>query len=267
MMRSVSVIVVLVLTTIWCVEPSNPVQLRPSAAVAKTIKSSKRKNRFVPPVPPANLSAPGQRNSVGSRDPGDKVAEQVVAIVPEFEQVVDFLPIPQVWVLTATARPTFWFYVVRPDVATLNFQVEQLQRSAKAERYVVVFQRSIPTTKEGLVAVTLPDSFVGLQAGEMYRWSLRSAEPTQSRVQTSENDGLQGIVGWVQVKSLPSQLEQQIKAATPEQAVELYIQQGIWLDGLAELAKLYQTDPSAYQENWQSLLTEIELDTVIKNNP
>ena len=261
-MRSTSTLLILIGLLLGC--PSGIGLAQPTPTTDQKVKPPKRKRRFIPPTPPLDLSTPGQRSSASSRNPGSKPSgEEIVAIVPEFERVVDFLPMPQVWVLTATPRPTFWFYVRNLQGATVDFQVEQVKSRSDRLQYSSVYQRSVPISKEGLLSITLPDSFAGLEAGERYRWSIRPSNPNL----TSKREDFSPVKGWVEVNPLSPELQKQLKTATPIEVINRYTQNGIWLDGFTVLARLYERDPKTYQDSWTSLITEINLDEVIELKP
>jgi hypothetical protein len=237
----------------WVVCASHPLLAEPTSYFAqKPAQSAAYKQRkFVPPKLPVGLSAPGRRSSAGSRAPETiSEAEKVIAIVPEFEQVVDFLPIPQVWVLTSTPHPTFWFYVPGSSIGKiLDFRVEEASR-------VTVYQQSIPISQAGLLAIKLPASSPGLEGKKLYRWSL-----------TIQNFSSNPIDGWVEMRVLPSQVQQQLLSASSDQVVDLYTQNGFWLDGFAALTTFYKQKPNIYRAVWQDVLTEIGLEKLAENSP
>jgi hypothetical protein len=237
----------------WVVCASHPLLAEPTSYFAqKPAQSAAYKQRkFVPPKLPVGLSAPGRRSSAGSRAPETiSEAEKVIAIVPEFEQVVDFLPIPQVWVLTSTPHPTFWFYVPGSSIGkTLDFRVEEASR-------VTVYQQSIPISQAGLLAIKLPASSPGLEGKKLYRWSL-----------TIQNFSSNPINGWVEMRVLPSQVQQQLLSASSDGIVDLYAQNGFWLDGFTALATFYKQKPNIYRAVWQDVLTEIGLEKLAENSP
>ncbi|MCU0549303.1 MAG: DUF928 domain-containing protein [Leptolyngbya sp. Prado105] len=218
-------------------------------ASAEVVKMTRSKRRFTPPKPPRTLSTPGQRSSIGSRQPENRAkAAQITALVPEFEKVVDFLPIPQVWVLSATPHPTFWLYLQQTRGINLEFQLEQ---SGKP-----IYQQSVALPPSGLVSISLPKSFVGLQPNTLYRWSLRPADPISPEIRKR----LEPLSGWVQLAPISPDLRTQLNASSPTQQIDLYAQNGIWLDSLSILATLYQRDPNAHQASWNDLLGEIGLE-------
>jgi Domain of Unknown Function (DUF928) len=231
---------------------SHPMLAEPTSYFAqKPAQSAAYKQRkFVPPQLPPGLSAPGRRSSAGSRAPGTiSASEIVIAIVPEFEQVVDFLPIPQVWVLTSTPHPTFWFHVPRSSIGkTLDFRVEGASR-------ITVYRQSILISQAGLLAIKLPTSFSGLESKKLYRWSL-----------TIQNFSSNPIDGWVEMRVLPSQVQQQLLSASSDKVVDLYTQNGFWLDGFTALATLYKQKPNIYRAVWQDFLAEIGLEKLAANS-
>ncbi len=231
---------------------SHPILAEPTSYFAQkpTQSAAYKQRKFVLPQLPPGLSAPGRRSSAGSRAPGTiSEAEKVIAIVPEFEKVVDFLPIPQVWVLTSTPHPTFWFYVPRSSIGkTLDFRIEKTST-------VTVYRQSILVSQAGLLAIKLPTSFSGLESKKLYRWSL-----------TIQNFSSNPIDGWVEMRVLPSQVQQQLLSASSDKVVDLYTQNGFWLDGFTVLATLYKKEPNIYRAVWQDILAEIGLEKLAVNS-
>jgi Domain of Unknown Function (DUF928) len=236
----------------WVVCASRPVLAEPTSYFAQKPAQSAayKKRKFVPPQLPPGLSAPGRRSSAGSRAPGTiSEAEKVIAIVPEFEKVVDFLPVPQVWVLTSTSHPTFWFYVPRSSIGkALDFRVEDAST-------VTVYRQSILISQAGLLSIKLPTSSPGLEGEKLYRWTL-----------TIQNFSSNPIDGWVEMRVLPSQVRQQLLLASSDGVVGLYAQNGFWLDGFTALATLYKKEPNTYRAVWQDFLAEIGLEKLAANS-
>jgi hypothetical protein len=123
-------------------------------------QASPRQRRFVPP-PPRGLSTSGRRSSAGSRADSTIELDKIAVIVPEFELTVDFLPIPQVWLLSENSHPTFWIYLPPASLGkTLVFRIELI--SGK-----VIHQQSIPISQIGLSPVKLPELTSGLVEGKL----------------------------------------------------------------------------------------------------
>ncbi len=236
---------------------------QPELIQSAETKATKKKTPYVPPDPPPGLNAPGNRSEAGSRGSDGQIlplAQQLVAIVPEFERVVESLPIPQVWVLTASRYPTFWFYVPLAEDPTLRFVIERRNPSERGRKYITVYQQEIPISREGFLSITPADSFEGLKEGELYRWSLSSIKPSLTKSYRS----LKPIKGWVELRSLPKNMSEQLKLASPSEAIEIYGRNGIWLDSFDAVAQHYRTAPDRYIILWQDFLEGVGLEALSK---
>ena len=241
-----------------------PVIMNLSAQASET--KTKKKAPFVATELPSNVSAPGNRTEHGSRgDDGEllPLEQQVVAIVPQFEHMGDnFLMSVQVWVLSTSSRPTFWFHVPASKGMALRFVIERpippTQGSGNQNDYQVVYEQEIQTSTAGFLPITLPQSFTGLQQDQQYRWSLEF----QSLTPMSATPKWQRVQGWAEVQPLSDDLARQLETASPEDAVAIYGQSGIWLDSFAAMTELYQADSERYRTQWEQFLEVIELEAL-----
>ena len=225
-----------------------------AAQAAKNHKSKSRKY-FIPPKPPKDLSAPGKRSSAGSRIPGESrpLSEQIVAIVPEYEKIKDYIPLPQVWVLTASPHPKFWFYVPASSQKCLNFSLEN--RSNVENKYTTIYQEKVHISNPGFVSVSLPSYLTTLKAGLPYRWSF-GYPCSDLSADEFQHDFVQG---WVEYKPLSSTIEELVNIGDIKKSIETYNQNGIWLDSLSILMTAYQKSPSQYSSYWKQMLSSIDL--------
>jgi hypothetical protein len=206
---------------------------------------------FVPPKPPAGLSTiSGRRSGMGSRNDCPGVETPLTALVPFQERLATSkqantsTPV-DVWGLTTSERPVFWFYVPYNNMSA-EFV---LQDSEETEIYK---QQNITlTANSGVIGVSLPSTVTPLQVGKTYRWFLKVRCNQQT---TSVPVYVEGNIQ--RVKLNPS-LEQQLQETTDQrQKIAIYAAHGIWFDALTMLAQLRfaNSHDGSLAADWQSLL-------------
>ncbi|MDJ0708151.1 MAG: DUF928 domain-containing protein [Leptolyngbyaceae cyanobacterium MO_188.B28] len=151
-------------------------------------------------------------------------------------------------VLTASAQPTFLFYIPfgAEEVQFGEFSL-LLWPGEEVRHYQTRF--TLPDSP-GIVSVTLPEApATALVEGQIYRWYFQ--------LYCKDGDGIQPdltLNGAVQRVALTPERTQQIQAATPE----------IWYDALAGVAYGLQHFPqdSQLQTQWRELLQLINAEDV-----
>ena len=125
---------------------------------------------FVPPKPPPGLSTvSGRRRGMGSRNDCPAVETPLTALVPLQEPVAtskqtNTSTSVDVWGLTTSERPMFWFYVPYTNMSA-EFV---LQDSSENEIYKN--QNIALKAKSGVIGISIPSTVIPLQVGKTYRW-------------------------------------------------------------------------------------------------
>ncbi|WP_264197015.1 DUF928 domain-containing protein [Microseira wollei] len=143
------------------------------------------------------------------------------------------------------ASPTFWFYVpYSAQEAPLGEFI--LQEEEGKDVYRTSF--TLPGNP-GFVSVTLPPTATVLEINKSYRWYFKLYCSEQ------KSSGSIFVEGWVQRVELTPVLEQQLKAASPQEYI-VYANNLIWYDAIANLAKLRLQNPSnsTLDREWNNLL-------------
>lgn len=223
--------------------------------------------KFIPPPPPPDRSATGSRSGAASRgcDAGDQT---VTALVPTYEHHLsqdkkEIIPITQVWGLTNTAHPNFFFFVPYNTTSIVNIEFV-LQQETQNQTQTLYRTYLIPPKAPGIINVHLPPSEVSLQAGKMYHWFLKV------RVQCDEKQPpkLDYTDGWVQKINQNPTLSAQLQQATMAQKANIYAENGLWYDAIINLAELRFANPEneTLLTNWTTLLHSVGLES-IANQP
>jgi hypothetical protein len=155
------------------------------------------------------------------------------------------------WGLTASPHPTLWFYVPYKNGAShpASFVLQDDDENN-------IYQGEITLPAEpGIVSVSLAAA-PPLEVGKSYQWFFK-IYCTKSR-----SDEPVSVQGAIQRVNLSRAIEQQIKAAPPQQQINLYAQNGIWFDALNTLATLRLTNPKdqTLAADWASLLQSVALE-------
>ncbi|MDB9373342.1 DUF928 domain-containing protein [Nodularia sphaerocarpa] len=223
--------------------------------------------KFIPPPPPPDRSAAGSRSGAASR--GCDAADQIVtALVPTYQQTLNqdtqaVIPVTQVWGLTNSENPDFFFFV--PYKASSITNIEFVLQEQTHNKSKTLYRTSLTSPKSpGIISVHLPPSEASLQEGKMYHWFFKV------RVQCDEKQPpkLDYADGWVQRVNQNSTLTEQIKQATLPQKATLYAANGVWYDAMMSLASLRLTNPQneTLLAQWTTLLHSVGLEE-IANQP
>lgn len=188
-----------------------------------------------PTTPPPNATRSG--GSLSGSAGCNGVNQPLLALVPTENPV-----------LTASAYPTFLFYVPyrSSDVRYGEFSVlAGLDESQRVYRV-----RFVLPENPGVVSVSLPASASAAIAQDVpHHWYFK-LYCQNSRSTTADLS----VDGWVQRVAETPERDRQINAATPE----------IWYDSLAQLSDRLRQSPQdrTLRDRWRALLSTIELETL-----
>lgn len=197
---------------------------------------------FNDPTPPQQGSPSGRQRGGASR-----------GNCRQFESLTALLPAKgKAWGQTMSDRPTVWVYLPAP--LTEQTPIEFVVQDA-ADNYVYNTRMTNPTTKPGLIRLSMPVTTQPLEVGKAYTWTLSvycdPAKPSSAVF-------VKGIIQRVAAADLQAPLAQ----ATPLERVRLYAARGLWYDALTAIADLYQASPNqpAIGNAWRSLLQQTNLE-------
>ncbi len=219
--------------------------------------------RFNPPPPPADRGVPGNRGEGASRGQCTQPDVPLTALVPSYEQQLkqgtnEIFTITQVWGLTSTEQPSFWFYIPyeKSTIKTIDFVLQ-------TDNDTTIYRQNITVPPvPGIVRVQLPNQQTILETNKHYHWFFNVRVVCDSQQPTTLNY----VEGWVQRINLDVPLRQQIKQASPREQAAIYAKNGIWYDALTTLAELRLTNlnDSQLAEDWETLLKVIKLEKLVK---
>ncbi|MCC5640521.1 DUF928 domain-containing protein [Nostoc sp. CHAB 5844] len=223
----------------------------PVPMASHNMKTISQQVNFNPPKPPADPPPGGRPWGGAKRGSCPQVKQDLTALVPFTQEPHS---VTNVWALTTSAHPTFWFYVPYSQKANLPAKfVLQDQQSNE------VYQQAIALpANPGIISVSLPANAPTLAVNQQYRWFLTFACEKQEQ---SPPVYVEGVVKRV---SLRPEITKELQTATPLQQFAIYAQNGIWHEALTTLAKLRQEHPqdTALKTQWQDLLLSIRLGNV-----
>jgi hypothetical protein len=277
-MKLLQLINYLVLASISLTISWQPIQAQvnlnqPSPTNIKNTKIDKSKKtiRFTPPPVPNQGIPMGRSRGGASRSQECQIAkEPLTALVPNANKSLTKVgkastaraknnlvelaksTSESVWALTASDRPSFWFYV--PYSLNSNYPIEFVVQD---ELNTTLYQNSLtlPQTEPGVMQVKLPNSLPPLEIGKRYHWYFL--------VYCDDDDPVY-VEGWVERVAVNSNLKMKLERATPAEKAELYAANGIWYDALTNLAQLRQFYPHEIKlkADWESLLESVGLDAI-----
>ncbi|MBK1987642.1 DUF928 domain-containing protein [Sphaerospermopsis aphanizomenoides BCCUSP55] len=215
---------------------------------------------FVMPKPPDGLSPmSGRRSGMGSRNDCPAVETPLTALVPFQERVANNKQTntstsADVWGLTTSERPTFWFYVPYSNMSA-EFVLQDNE-----ENEIYKQQNIALTAKSGVIGISLPSNVASLQVGKTYRWFFK-IRCNQKQI-TSVPIYVEGDIQRINLNPI---LEQQLQEATdPRQKIAIYAANGIWFDALTILGQLRfaNSNDASLAADWQSLLQSGKLENI-----
>jgi Domain of Unknown Function (DUF928) len=195
---------------------------------------------FNDPKPPRQGSPSGRRRGGASRGPCRQF-ENLAALVPSQADVV--------WGQTSRDRPSVWVYLPAP--LTPQTPIEFVVQDA-ADQEIYNTRIVAPSTKSGLIKMTLPATAKPLAVGQPYFWTISVyCNPSKP----SEAVFVKGMVQRVAPPTGQKNAPASISSPTFEQ-VRLAAANGLWYDALDTLAELYQAQPNNPQlvTTWADLL-------------
>jgi hypothetical protein len=203
---------------------------------------------FSAPANPPNQGAPnGRRQGGASRGPCQNYSG-LTALTPEMQG--------KVWSMTASDRPTFWFYL--PTSTASNSTVEFVLQDSE-DQYIYQTVLNPPDDQSGVVSVSIPSNASALEIDKTYYWTFSvqcdAAHPSSAVF----------VRGSIYRTAISADLQRQIATASPLEKVSLYAANGIWQEALTLLANLRRTDPqnSVLTTAWTNLLEQAELDAIV----
>jgi len=199
-----------------------------------------------PPRPPVDGNPP-ERQPAGTRGPCENTTGT---------PFTPLLPVDKSGFsgYTLTEHPTFWFYIPykTSSVSSGNFSIEDQQGNTLYRTSV-----RLPTTP-GFVSVSIPTTEKPLEQNKQYRWtftlSCASQETSEPPNQETPESPIVLHTGSVQRVDMPA-LESQLKTATLEERINLYVEKSIWYDAPTDLAKSNERSQA-----WRNLLKSLGLE-------
>jgi hypothetical protein len=232
-------------TLVWIL-PLIGVSLNHSQAWAQSLNSPSEGTSIIynAPPPPDQGTPDGRQRGGASRGTCQSY-EALTALVPTVENAV--------WGLTASDRPTFWFYL--PNSMTPETAIEFVVQD-EADNYIYQTRFTAPETQSGLISLSLPASSPALEVGKSYSWTL-SVYCDRDRPSRTVF-----VAGTIQRTALDAELQNQLAIATPLERANLLAARGVWYDALATLAELYQAEQNNSQTTtaWLNLLKQANLE-------
>lgn len=216
--------------------------------------------------PPTGRGIPGRREGGGTRGTLACVEGSIpiTALTPDFVKdsgKSDNLSSNVGW--TTAAYPRFFWYIPKTRAKTADFILSEVDpQQPRSQKGVPLYRTTFSITgSPGIASLPLPSqaSIPPLEEGKIYRWTVGlncegNSEPNGHYVE--------GTIQRVQPKAA---LAAQLDRANALGKVELYANNGYWVDALTELAELRYTSPkdTALVASWKEFLKSVKLEKVI----
>jgi Domain of Unknown Function (DUF928) len=197
-----------------------------------------------PPLPP-DLGAPKGRTGGGASRGTCAASLPMRAVLPR--------NVNRAYDLTASARPTLWFYL--PDRPHPGTRLEFVLQDA-ADRYVYKTTFVQPNPSAGLIGLTVPEESSPLEAGAIYRWTLSiQCNPSHPSQMSFVRGAIQRVTGAPSPAIAPA-LSAALMPTDRTAVAKLYAQQGYWSDAITILVEALQSQPldQPAVQLWKDLL-------------
>ncbi|MEO0801844.1 MAG: DUF928 domain-containing protein [Cyanobacteria bacterium J06642_2] len=197
-----------------------------------------------PPLPPEHGMPSGRR--VGGASRGCRGYELITALVPDLDG--------HVWGRSASARPSFWFYI--PDVGNTGLPLEFVLQD-EADRYIFRTEFTLKPGPADVLGVTVPEVALPLEPDRLYRWTLSISVQCAPK----EEPNILFARGSVWHVAATPDLRARLKSASPLERASIYAGSGYWYDALTELGQLRHSDPNnfVYADSWERLLRQADI--------
>jgi Domain of Unknown Function (DUF928) len=200
--------------------------------------------------PKPGLGLPGRRESGGTRGPNTCIDGDVPILAL-------LLPSTNVG-LTTAAYPQFFWYTPKNTAKLAQFSLYQISSASKRpiQVYKITFK---PSGESGITSLTLPNNLrlPPLGINQNYQWTVSmicNPQDTSPRSVTT-------VLGWVRRVAVNQDMASQLQRLNKRDRLNLYSQQGLWLDLISTLAQLRACNPNdtTLSNTWVSLIQEIDL--------
>jgi hypothetical protein len=192
-------------------------------------------------VSQAREGLPGRRVGGGTRSDMFVSENPLVALVPENNQG-----------LTASATPTFFFYVPQTEKP----QMVEFVLVDENERQI--YQTEFTSNgKSGVVGITIPGNEPTkiLEVGKTYRWYFAMIPDRKNRSSDIY------VTGSIKRVAVNQDLENKLIQGASLDLADRYQTNNLWYDAIATLAELRRSRPSdtVVATRWQQLLNSVNL--------
>ncbi|MFB2833230.1 DUF928 domain-containing protein [Floridanema evergladense] len=192
-------------------------------------------------VSEAREGLPGRRVGGGTRSDMFISEMPLIALVPDNNQG-----------LTASATPTFFFYVPK----TQQPQLVEFVLVDENERQIYETQFTTDGNS-GVVGITIPENepTKTLEVGKTYRWYFAMIPDRENR----RSDIY--VTGSIKRVALNQDLESKLKQGASLDLADKYQINNLWYDAMATVAELRRSRPTdtAVVTKWQQLLNSVNL--------
>ncbi len=207
--------------------------------------NSSRKISLIQGKPPVD-DRPDDREPLGSRTPtgGCEKMDNSTSFTPVLPVTGEKLADDRFSGSTLTGHPTFWFYVPYKASTIAGASFSLVNQETNTEFYST--DLNLPKTP-GFIKISIPIKQKPLDKNKLYKWEFT--------IYCDKNDFSlmvynKGLIQRVDIASL----EAQLKTATLDERINLYIKNKIWYDVSTELVQIHD-----HPKVWLDLLSSVGL--------
>ncbi|WP_190640734.1 DUF928 domain-containing protein [Oculatella sp. FACHB-28] len=198
---------------------------------------------------------PGRRGGGARRGDCPAPSIELTALVPMTEVPTETLPETYVGGSTTVEYPTFWFYV--PYLQTANLSAEFILQNDTGQDVYRITSADLPAFEHtpGIISISLPSTIAPLEIGRVYQWYFKLNCGTEAPMY---------VQGGIERIPLDPDLAYQLAHASPQERVNLYLENDIWYDAITMLAQLHRINSSntTIESAWINLLQSIGLENI-----
>lgn len=232
----------------------SPARNSPNRTQTKPQKPSGRVSFVQPKLPSTGIPSGRQRGAAG-RGNCLNVDVPLTALVPAVQKPLGDgqtdLMMTNIWGLTVKSHPTLLFYV---PYTSAFAQTGEFVLQDEEDNDIYQAAIALPQTPS-IVSMNLASMSAPLEIGKMYHWYFKV------RCSAQNMSGPIFVEGWVQRVALEPKISDRLAAATPLQKIDIYAENGIWYDTVADLAQMrgQNLGNEELEADWQQLLQSVGL--------
>lgn len=155
--------------------------------------------------------------------------------------------------LAASQPVTLYWYLPEISASHIEFVLDDGSDSDDTLDIIYDAQFRVPE-REGIISLTLNNTL--LEPGQSYRWQLTVVCDSEN----GDNTVIFSTDGWLRIVELLTDIQDQLEQTSSlVEKISIYLDEGIWQDGLSNLMRLKEasSEDEQSEEAWQDIISRV----------